>query len=149
MGAKQPEGKDPFAVSLGARIKEARERAGMTQRALSRAAKYDAVQLSRVESGDAIPRADAMLRIAVALRTPIARLYGLPEGVSMLPAVRPDRENSAGVIKRLDAVEQALDANIPAIFAALQALGEGLGIALELPSQTESAKPPPQERSGE
>lgn len=68
--------KSPFAVGLGARIKQARERAGLTQRKLSLEAKYDAVQLSRVESGESVPGADAVGRIATVLKTPVAALFG-------------------------------------------------------------------------
>lgn len=81
----QGHAREPFAIELGKRVRAAREAAGLTQRELSRQAKYDAVQLSRLESGDVIPRADALLRLAVVLRTPIGALFGLPAGVSMLP----------------------------------------------------------------
>lgn len=74
--ATPPAQKDPFAVALGRRIRDARDDLGWTQRQLSREARYDAVQLSRVESGESVPRADALLRLAAALKVPIESLYG-------------------------------------------------------------------------
>lgn len=105
--AKAPADKDPFAVDLGRRIRENRERLGLTQRELSRRASYDAVQLSRVETGDAVPRSDALLRIAVQLETPIGRLYGLPDGVSMVPGsvAAAEAPSAKDVVSRLSALE--------------------------------------------
>lgn len=48
----------------------------MTQRELSRAARYDLAQLSAIENGLAVPRADALRRIADVLEASLDRLCG-------------------------------------------------------------------------
>ncbi len=48
----------------------------MTQRDLSRAAHYDLAQLSAIENGLAVPRADALQRIAEVLDVSLDRLCG-------------------------------------------------------------------------
>lgn len=48
----------------------------MTQRDVSRKARYDLAQLSAVENGLAVPRADALRRIADVLDVSLDRLCG-------------------------------------------------------------------------
>lgn len=74
--AKAPSEKDPFAIALGSRIREARDASGFTQKKLGIEAKYDPIQLSRVETGDAVPRSDVLARIAAATKRPISFFYG-------------------------------------------------------------------------
>ena len=59
--------KDPIAVRFGAIIREARLERRWTQRDLSREARYDAISLSRLESGDVMPKLDAAFRLTAAL----------------------------------------------------------------------------------
>lgn len=116
--------KDPFAVALGRRIQNARKRAEMTQRDLSKKARYDAVQLSRVETGEAIPRADALLRIAQALEAPVGELYGV-----VPPAITPPA----------DARPQELEARVASLekglVTALATAGDALALAQRLEQQ--------------
>jgi transcriptional regulator with XRE-family HTH domain len=67
---------DSFPHELGANIRRYREERRFTQRDLSLAARYDLAQLSSVENGLAVPRADALRRIADALDVSIDRLCG-------------------------------------------------------------------------
>lgn len=67
---------DTFPSELGANIRRCREERDLTQRALSRAARYDLAQLSAIENGLAVPRADALRRIADALDVSLDRLCG-------------------------------------------------------------------------
>ena len=104
--------KDPFAVALGQRIRAARERLNWTQRKLSREARYDAIQLSRVETGEAIPKADALLKLATALGEPIEVLYGITPpatgGSAATPPSKPPWRNPWAAIGALQKAVAAL-----------------------------------------
>ncbi len=76
MPPKRARRSDTFPNELGANIRRYREERRLTQRELSRAAHYDMAQLSAVENGLAIPRADALRRIADALDVSLDRLCG-------------------------------------------------------------------------
>jgi len=65
---------DETAKAIGAAIKRARVAAGMQQKDLAKAADYDAVSLSRAESGLSIPRFDTVIRIAAALNIGVDQL---------------------------------------------------------------------------
>ncbi|HUY41095.1 MAG TPA: helix-turn-helix transcriptional regulator [Candidatus Dormibacteraeota bacterium] len=69
---------DTFPKELGANIRLWREERRLTQRELSAAARYDLAQLSSVEGGKAVPRADALRRIADVLDVSLDRLCGRP-----------------------------------------------------------------------
>lgn len=67
---------DTFPTELGANIRRCREERRLTQRDLSLGARYDLAQLSAVENGLAVPRADALRRIADVLDVSLDRLCG-------------------------------------------------------------------------
>lgn len=81
----------------------------MTQRELSLAARYDLAQLSAVENGLAVPRADALRRIADVLDVSLDRLCG------RRTATAGDAGSASGTIaeelrdlrKRLERLERA------------------------------------------
>ncbi|MGH7737258.1 MAG: helix-turn-helix domain-containing protein [Candidatus Tyrphobacter sp.] len=76
MPAKRERRAEKFAAELGASIRRCREEHRLTQRQLSIRAQYDLAQLSAVENGLAVPRADALLRIADVLAVSLDRLCG-------------------------------------------------------------------------
>ncbi len=76
MSAKRARRADAFPTELGANIRRCREERRLTQRDLSRAAHYDLAQLSAIENGLAVPRADALHRIADVLEVSLDRLCG-------------------------------------------------------------------------
>jgi transcriptional regulator with XRE-family HTH domain len=76
MPAKRARSIDAFPAELGANIRRFREERRLTQRDLCRAAQYDLAQLSAVERGLAVPRADALRRIADVLDVSLDRLCG-------------------------------------------------------------------------
>lgn len=70
----EPKERDPFAIALGANIKRAR--GTMTAKDLARQiGNYDPAQLSKVEGGLAVPRADVIAKIARVLDVSPADLY--------------------------------------------------------------------------
>ena len=114
--SKAPEERDPMAVAIGARVKRAREAGNLTQREVARRSKYNEVQLSNLESGYVIPRADALARIAEALGRPIEDLYRDPAAAKPLEA-------SSGRAARLPA---------GAVATAIGALEKQVQIALQV-----------------
>ena len=64
------------ARSLGQRIREAREAAGMTQQALASAAGIGRVTLVRIERGEQSPRYETLTALATALNRSFAELVG-------------------------------------------------------------------------
>ncbi len=76
MPVKRTRRSDAFPAELGANIRRYREERRLTQRDLCRAARYDLAQLSAVERGLAVPRADALHRIADTLDVSLDRLCG-------------------------------------------------------------------------
>jgi transcriptional regulator with XRE-family HTH domain len=76
MASKRPRRRDAFPSELGANIRHYREERRLTQKQLSHAASYDLAQLSAVERGNAVPRADALRRIADVLDVSLDRLCG-------------------------------------------------------------------------
>jgi transcriptional regulator with XRE-family HTH domain len=76
MAAKRSRRTSTFADELGTNIRRYREERHLTQRQLSNAARYDLAQLSAIENGLAVPRADALRRIADVLDVSIDRLCG-------------------------------------------------------------------------
>lgn len=76
MPAKRARHSDAFPAELGANIRRYREERRLTQRDLCAVAHYDLAQLSAVERGRAVPRADALRRIADALDVSLDRLCG-------------------------------------------------------------------------
>jgi transcriptional regulator with XRE-family HTH domain len=76
MPAKRARRAENFAAELGANIRLWREERRLTQRELGLRARYDLAQLSAVENGLAVPRADALRRIADALDVSLDELCG-------------------------------------------------------------------------
>jgi transcriptional regulator with XRE-family HTH domain len=60
---------------IGARLKELRKQAGMTQERLGELVDLDARHLSRLEVGKHFPSLDSLERIAVALNVPLAEFF--------------------------------------------------------------------------
>lgn len=60
---------------IGARIKELRKQAGLTQEQLGELVDLDARHLSRLEVGKHFPSLDSLERIAVALNVPLAEFF--------------------------------------------------------------------------
>ena len=57
--------------AIGARIRQLRESAGLTQEARARAANIGRVTLVRIENGDQSPRDDTLVSLAMALGRPV------------------------------------------------------------------------------
>ncbi len=62
------------SVSTGARIESARERLGMSQRALARKAGLSQSTLSRIESGDRTPKMGEIILVADALGCSVSEI---------------------------------------------------------------------------
>lgn len=60
---------------IGARIKEFRKQAGLTQEQLAEKVDLDARHLSRLEVGRHFPSLDSLERIAAALNVPLAEFF--------------------------------------------------------------------------
>ena len=81
MRRRPPPARRPIAMSLARRLREARERAGMSLERLAEEAGVSKTYLWELEQdarGEKKPSADVLLRIAKALKTSIADLLGLP-----------------------------------------------------------------------
>ena len=63
---------------IGARIKELRKNAGLTQEQLAEQVGLDARHLSRLEVGRHFPSLDSLERIAQALNLPLAEFFQFP-----------------------------------------------------------------------
>jgi transcriptional regulator with XRE-family HTH domain len=63
---------------IGARIKELRRQAALTQEQLAERVKLDARHLSRLEVGRNFPSLDSLDRIAHALNQPMAEFFHFP-----------------------------------------------------------------------
>lgn len=108
MAAKRSRKTNTFAGELGTNIRNYREERRLTQRQLSNAARYDLAQLSAIENGLAVPRADALRRIADVLDVSIDRLCGRrslkADGAETESASRrtPEQLLSAGTLAMVD-----------------------------------------------
>ncbi len=60
---------------IGARIKELRKQAGLTQERLAETVGMDSRHLSRLETGKHFPSLDSLERIAEALNVPLAEFF--------------------------------------------------------------------------
>lgn len=60
---------------IGARLKELRKQAGLTQEQLAEVVELDARHLSRLEVGKHFPSLDSLERIAVALNVPLVEFF--------------------------------------------------------------------------
>lgn len=70
---------------LGMNVRRERRSAGFTQERLAEAAGLPRATIVRIEKGHREPRVSTLLRIAVALEAPLARLLvGLPESETCL-----------------------------------------------------------------
>ncbi len=63
---------------IGARIKELRKQAGLTQEQLAERVSLDARHLSRLEVGRHFPSLDSLERIAQALNMPLVEFFQFP-----------------------------------------------------------------------
>lgn len=63
---------------IGARIKELRKQAGLTQEQLAELVSLDARHLSRLEVGRHFPSLDSLERIALALNVPLVEFFQFP-----------------------------------------------------------------------
>lgn len=63
---------------IGARIKELRRKAGLTQEQLAERVELDARHLSRLEVGRNFPSLDSLERIAQALNVPLVEFFQFP-----------------------------------------------------------------------
>ena len=59
---------------LGARVRDLRNRRGLTQAALARAARVAPDSISRLEQGRVSPSFDTMIKIAIGLKIPVVAL---------------------------------------------------------------------------
>lgn len=99
MPVKRVRRAENFAAELGANIRLWREQRRLTQRELGLRARYDLAQLSAVENGLALPRADALRRIADVLDVSLDELCGrrsLTVGEPEMGSRSSDRLLSAG-----------------------------------------------------
>jgi transcriptional regulator with XRE-family HTH domain len=63
---------------IGARIKELRKQAGLTQEALAEKVELDSRHVSRLEMGRHFPSLDSLERIALVLNVPLAEFFQFP-----------------------------------------------------------------------
>jgi transcriptional regulator with XRE-family HTH domain len=70
-------------MGIGENIRRAREAAGLTQRQLAKRVGVTFQSVNQWESGGRF-QMERLPRIAMALKTTVARLYGLPEGLDPL-----------------------------------------------------------------
>jgi transcriptional regulator with XRE-family HTH domain len=70
---------EELAGIIGRKVREARERAGLTQTALSEQTGIAAPNVSRLEAGTHLPSVTTLKRVADTLRVPICSLLE-PEG---------------------------------------------------------------------
>ncbi len=63
-----------MAETVGSKVRKARERAGLSQRRLAKAAKTSALTVFRVEQGWTIPNMRTLIKLAKALKVPVKRL---------------------------------------------------------------------------
>ena len=77
MGTRGPRTKGkPFGEQLGERLKETRERRGLTQEQLAHAVKMNAARISDYESGRIVPKLEKAVALAVALDVTLDELVG-------------------------------------------------------------------------
>lgn len=79
---------DPWAVELGAKLRERRGRAGLTLQEVAEAAGVSRSFLSQVERGLVSPSIATLRRVADALGTPMAHFFGsAPDGAGVPDAL--------------------------------------------------------------
>ena len=110
---RSPHRADSFSSELGANVRRFRRQRNLTQRQLSNKAAYDLAQLSAVENGLAVPRADALSRIADVLDVSLDRLCGRrsikaadAEGTGLPSGRSSDQLLSAGNIAILEELRE-------------------------------------------
>ena len=91
-----PRRADAQPQGLGARIRERRESAGLTQAGLARAVDADSGHIARIERG-AIrsPNLELLHRIATTLHTSIGALLGETETVTVIDAIATNKDLDA------------------------------------------------------
>ena len=90
-----------FIMNIDARIRQFREKLGLTQKDLANRSGLSQQAISRFESGKHTPRSDSLKRIAEALETTVAELYGDPE----VPIFDPEMLEIAGRLLEADRKE--------------------------------------------
>lgn len=123
----------PDFVTLGQRIREARDRVGLTQADVAREAALDRTALTKIESGARRVTALELARIAEALGTRMVTFFEEPT-----PAVVSHRSNQG-----LDTADSHVDlalANLVVEVEFVQSLSSNLA-ALELPSSVDWPRP--------
>lgn len=78
-----------MADGPSARLRRARERAGLSQAGLAAAAGVSRSQVSAIEQGRHVPAVDAALRIAAAVGLAVEELFGGGDASAPAPALRP------------------------------------------------------------
>jgi transcriptional regulator with XRE-family HTH domain len=81
---RQPEGE-----VFGQRLRELRQKYGVTQHDLAQAAGLTDAYVSNMENGFAVPSLTTVLRLAVALRCKVTELVSVFDKVSDLPSLLP------------------------------------------------------------
>lgn len=74
-----PRRRDPRLAQIGARIRALRQQTGLSQEKLSVTAGLHRTYMSAVETGSRNPRLVNLLRIADALKVPVAQLFEEPD----------------------------------------------------------------------
>lgn len=81
---RQPEGE-----VFGQRLRELRQKCGVTQHQLAQAAGLTDAYVSNMENGFAVPSLTTVLRLAVALRCKVTELVSVFDRVPDLPSLLP------------------------------------------------------------
>jgi transcriptional regulator with XRE-family HTH domain len=73
--APKKRSKNPTSVAFGQRVAQIRLARGLTQKQLARRARYGEVSVSRLETGDSVPKIDTIVRVAKALEVDVGDLF--------------------------------------------------------------------------
>ncbi|EFF47355.1 helix-turn-helix domain-containing protein [Xanthomonas citri] len=144
----------PFADGFYDRLRNARERAGLTQRELGAEADVNYSQISRYEHGTAFPRPGVLLRLAKAtgVSPEYLRSGGVPvaDEVAYYEQLRPQLPKAAVEAFEAQAVKSGMP--VDALFARLEALwiktvrDELRAMAAESERAADAAKPTPKRK---
>src|SRR5690348_5679491 len=98
--------------TIGARVREARQRRGMSRADLARAAGLSGGAVSRIESGERSPGAETLARLARALSVESGQLMGAPAlpTVTVAPPVGFGAALPPEVIEAMATVARAMPA---------------------------------------
>ncbi len=92
-------------ISIGARIRELREKCGLSQGDIERASGMMRAYISRIERGHTVPNLESIERFATALGVPVHELFrdGEPSKAS-----NPIAEMIAGYLRKMKPAEREL-----------------------------------------